>query len=591
MPVRALFTISVILVISMVGTMEAQDRISAEITFGGQRVGTSGYRKKNVDTRMPMGRPFRESLKYPLEAPFRARPENPGMEYQVDDEGHITILAEFHPINDSTYLDTLILTRDPMPGQVSTVLVIFSGVGFRNNDRTFVVNFNDNGDSIFIGDSVFKQRPVPVQPAESRRYRPIDTLVLDPPFSLVVTNINNVPDGQDIIIGAAFQPTVGGQYRDTLAFVRFDTLRNNEVIIDTLTFICVGEAKEQRDRMEFTFTGMVNDPPKTSSQKLVVDARDRYTYSMSTLSDGPSTVVMKRLSSDPDTIVVQMTFNPTKVGTFIQEGMLYRMKGSKAVDSTKINCTSTVRPRPLKLTLSLSPSQATVNIGDTVTIAVVATADTVPDAPADVTSASFTFSYDPTVLIPLQGSHLETNRSGDIPTFSISVTKEDSLALHTAEDTVARVRCLAVLGDAERVVVHPIASSFTCEQASPPPSTTLNDAVITIGDIWEHQGGPRLVNSLRGTCDITVDPNPVRSSSVMTLINVPTGVGSLQIITTAGALVRDLTADVRNGVRTFTITSGGGSIALTPGTYYARLLVGASADKSVYSVVRMIVVE
>lgn len=549
-----------------------------------------------IDVRMPGGPDF--SVKKPsgLDHPFRvANGKGPNGMYPVTDGQYVELSLTFHPTDDGDFRDTLILERPALGNRVDKIIAIFNGIGSRISIRAVLVDFTLDDPNTYIGDSIGVKRRIPIYKDDARRFRQIGATKLDPPFHLTISPESDI-QGNEIILGASFEPRVPGAFRDTLAFERIDTIPGvtKPVVLDTMVYLFFGLAKQQQDKIELAFNAYASDAPSEKSGSFRVESSTPYTYRGSALTNGPCDsirVVNSSVKPEEDRVEYTVRCTPTRVGVFVDSIVLKRFNAKKeVVDQTLIVCTTTVRPRPLTLSLAFTPEVSNAKIGDTVTLAVIATADHVPDEPARVKSATFTFAYNATVLIPITSSTVTTDRRGDTSTVTITRTQQEELRLVSGIDTLGVLRCIVALGNAERDVVQPLNAVLEAEQTTQ-SSYQLNAATITVSDIWEHAGGPRLVNSLRGPSDISVDPTPMRTTSTMKLTNVPTDVGTLHIVRSSGVVVADLTADVRAGVREFVLTAGTGSgIALSPGTYYARLLVGSNG-KTVYSVVRMIVVE
>ncbi|CAN5420147.1 hypothetical protein BH10BAC6_BH10BAC6_06420 [soil metagenome] len=565
-------------------------------TFGAHRIGSKVQRTIKIDVRVPGGPDF--SVKKPsgLNHPYRVEDgKGPNGMYPVVDGQFVELTVTFHPTADGEFRDTLILERPAIGNRVDKIIAIFSGIGSRVSIKVVPVDFTLEDSNIYIGDSIGIQRRVLLDKDDAHRFRQMKATNLGPPFRLIISPETDTQGGE-IILGASFEPRIPGVFRDTLAFERIDTIPGvaETVVLDTIVYMFFGIAKQQQGKIDLAFNAFVGDAPMEKSGSFRVESSNPYTYTGSALTNGPCDsirVVNSSVKPEEDRVDYTVRCVPIRIGSFVDTLVIKRFNAKReVVDQTLIVCTTTVRPRPLTLTLAFTPEVSTAKIGDTVTFAVIATANHVPDEPARVKSATFTFAYNATVLIPLPSSTVTTDRRGDTSTVTITRAQSEELRLVTGVDTLGVLRCVVALGNAERDVVQPLISVLEAEQTAQ-TSYQLNAATITVSDIWEHAGGPRLVNSLRGPCDISVDPTPMRTTSTMKLTNVPTDVGTLHIVRSSGVVVADLTADVRAGVREFVLTAGTGSgIALSPGTYYARLLVGSNG-KTVYSVVRMIVVE
>jgi len=566
------------------------------VNFGAQRIGSTVDKVVTIDLRVPGGPNFFVKDPSAFTHPFRVQPgSGPGGAYVVKDQQFLELRLSFHPTDDGDFTDTLILERPGSGNLVDKILVIAFGRGVRQPVKVIPVDYTQDDPSIYIGDSILVKRRVPFDKGEARRFRQISTTSLGSPFELVISPTQDLTPNE-IILGASFEPRAPGVYRDTLAFERIDSVPGvtKPVVLDTIAYLFYGVAKQQLAKVELDFNLVIGDAPKEITGSFIVESSLPYEYGGSSRTSGPCAFVKAgnvSQTGDLDKVEYTVRCTPTAVGQFVDTLVIKRFnKDKEVVDQTLVVCTTNVRPRPLVLTIALTPATAAAKVGDTVSLAIIATADHVPDVPATVLGAQFVFSYNASVLIPITSSTVSTDRIGDTSTVTLTLDQKDQVRLVTGTDTIGVLRFVVALGTADTDVVQPLLATLNAEQTEI-KTYVLNAATISVSDIWEHEGGPRLVNSLRGPCNISVDPNPVRTTAVMKLTNVPTDVGTFHIVSTNGAVVKDLSNDVRLGVREFSISSGSGaSIALSPGTYYARLFVGANG-KTVYSVVRMIVVE
>ncbi|MBS1561927.1 MAG: hypothetical protein JSS89_10005 [Bacteroidetes bacterium] len=580
---------------SFVTSMGARE-LPEKVSFGAYRVGSTTRKVVRIDLRVQGGPGFMVTKPSGFVHPFDVAPgKGPNGSYPVVDGQFVELSLTFHPTDNGDFTDTLLLERPPMGNVVDKLLVIVYGRGTGKEAKIIPVDFTKDDPTIYIGDSVGIKRRIPLEKDDPRRFKRLDTTILDAPFFLIISPDSD-SQGDEVILGASFQPRQPGVFRDTLAYVRLDTIPGNPtpVELDTIVYLFYGVAKKQPSKLEHSFNVYVNDAPTETSGSFTVESATPYTYRESRITTGPCAFVrVANTSATPDEDRVEYTVGctPKSVGTFVDTLVIKRFNAKNdVVDSTLVVCTTTVRPRPLVLTLALTPATVAANIGDTISLAVIATADHVPDEPALIKSASFTFAYNATVLIPLTSATVSTDRRGDTSTVTLTRTAQEQVRLVTGSDTIGVIQCVVALGNADRDVVRPLSATLDAEQTET-KTYTINAATVTVSDVWEHNGGPRLVNSLRGPCDIVVSPLPMRTTATMKLVNVPTDVGTFHLVRSSGIVVADLTDPVRNGVREFTLTAGsGGGLALSPGTYYARLLVGANG-KTVYSVVRMIVVE
>jgi hypothetical protein len=592
---NSIILVGLCMLTSFVTSMSARE-LTEKVSFGAYRVGSTTRKVVRIDLRVPGGPGFMVTKPSGFVHPFAvADGKGPNGSYPVVDGQFVELSLTFHPTDDGDFSDTLLLERPPMGNAVDKLFVVVYGRGTGKETKVIPVDFTKDDPSIYIGDSIGIKRRFAIEKGDARRFRHVERTKLEAPFFLI-TGPDSDPQGDEVILGASFEPRQPGVFRDTLAYVRLDSIPGNPtpVELDTIVYLFYGVAKRQPSKLEHTFNAYLNDAPTETSGSFTVESATPYTYRDSMITTGPCAFVrVANTSSKPDEDRVEYTVRctPSVTGTFVDTLVIKRLNAkNEVVDQTLVVCTTTVRPRPLVIALALTPATLAANVGDTISFAVIATADHVPDEPALINSASFTFTYNATVLIPLTSATVSTDRRGDTSTVTLTRTAQEQVRLVTGSDTIGVIQCVVALGNADRDIVRPLSAVLDAEQTEN-KTYTLNSATVTILDIWEHNGGPRLVNSLRGPCDIVVSPLPMRSTATMKLVNVPTDVGTFHLVRSSGVVVADLTADVRAGVREFALTAGsGGGLALSPGTYYARLLVGANG-KTVYSVVRMIVVE
>jgi hypothetical protein len=148
------------------------------------------------------------------------------------------------------------------------------------------------------------------------------------------------------------------------------------------------------------------------------------------------------------------------------------------------------------------------------------------------------------------------------------------------------IRAVAVLGSSDRCVVgseEVITATMNGQQRQ----FECNDALITLGNVWTHNGGVRLVNSLKGPLTVQASPNPVTESTVITVENVRAGSGTLRVFDATGAVVADFTAEVRGGATSVTWST----IGVLPGVYFIRLANGDADGQTLHMAVRTVIVQ
>lgn len=415
----------------------------------------------------------------------------------------------------------------------------------------------------------------------------------------VMSGNSLVREGDSLGLRIGYAPMVEGDFSGRALVRRYW----KAVPLDTFIVNVKGSAfrqKIQEATMRF-------DSDSVMIGKVIVDSAviklkptptRRYGYAVNSTVSPPTGPVVATLVAPiglslDTTVVVKFTCAPTAVANFNQSFILRRSNEEGiVVDSTIIDATTQVVPRPVSLSLRLGPETTSVRTGDTVTLVLKARTNDPIDEPVRYSSIAATLKYNATVLVPLD----ETGEGGRVvigDTAGYTFRKNNAgIVIDGPETDVMKVRFVAVLGDDDNTAITPDDIIMHLAGTNDDRRFRANPVHVRLTDVWDYLSGRRLVNTLRGGLQISVEPNPVAASSVITIPALPAAAGSLQIVTPVGQVVADLTDDVRAGTRTFTVISGTGSrLALSPGTYYARLLVRADRGATVSSVVRMFVVQ
>lgn len=416
----------------------------------------------------------------------------------------------------------------------------------------------------------------------------------------VMSGNNLMREGDSLGLRIGYAPMVEGDFSGRALVRRYW----KAVPLDTFIVNVKGSAfrqKIQEATMRFDSDSVMIGEVIVDSAviKLKPTPTRRYGYAVNGTVSPPTGPVVATLVAPiglslDTTVVVKFTCAPTTVANFNQSFILRRSNEEGiVVDSTIIDATTQVVPRPVRLSLRLGPETTSVRTGDTVTLVLKARTNDPIDEPVRYSSIAATLKYNATVLVPLD----ETGEGGrvaigDTAGYTFRKNNNAGIVIDGPETDVMKVRFVAVLGDDDNTAITP--DDIVMRQAGTNDDRrfSANPVHVRLTDVWDYLSGRRLVNTLRGGLQISVEPNPVAASSVITIPALPAAAGSLQIVTPVGQVVADLTDDVRAGIRTFTVMSGTGSrLALSPGTYYARLLVRDDRGATASSVVRMFVVQ
>lgn len=255
------------------------------------------------------------------------------------------------------------------------------------------------------------------------------------------------------------------------------------------------------------------------------------------------------------------------------------------VDSTEIVVSTTMRPRPVTITFSVDPERREVRIGDTVRVSIRAVTDGVIDVPVRFTQARCSVAFNSAVIVAQEVSGTELSRTVLDDRAVVVLTSDGTVTESGAE--VAAFSAIAVMGNDVRTPLDLL--SVTGDFMGEVVRQDLDSGEIVLTNVWQYPDGRiRLVNSNQGSLELSVSPNPLETSTTITLGNVPQGRGILQIVSPDGVVLADYSAEVRDGARFITVTKGTVD-GMTAGTYIVRLAVEAETG-IVNSVVRLLVV-
>lgn len=255
------------------------------------------------------------------------------------------------------------------------------------------------------------------------------------------------------------------------------------------------------------------------------------------------------------------------------------------VDSTEIVVSTTMRPRPVAISFSVVPERREIRIGDTVRVSVRAIADGAIDVPMRIPEAQCSIAFNNSVVVVKEVTGTVLGRT-IINDQAVAVLTSD-VTVSESGDEIGAFLAIAVMGNDVRTPLDLL--SVTAEIPDGVIRQSLNSSEIVLTNVWQYPDGRlRLVNSNQGALELSVSPNPLETTTTITLGNVPQGRGILQIVSPEGVVLADYSAEVRDGARFITFSKGTID-GLTAGTYIVRLAVEAETG-IVNSVVRLLVV-
>lgn len=570
------------------------DRLRFEPVFLGEQ------RKQTADVRLRPGSkddPFFIS-QYP-DPPFRVEQGNGRRGDSVDVDGdRVELTVSFTPTRAGEWRDSVVLVRfDPF----DRIVIRLSGIGV-SGSRQVTLDYG----SLLTGDTAVRGVIVPDPRGAGQRITWRQLSIPKAPFTSLNPQVPiPIRQGSDTLgFLFAYHPTESGQHNATVSIVR---VWENEVALDTIVCKLTGFGKRmpasQQVRARDVFAGETDTV--TLDTELPIDPRHPYGYRLEPRGQGPVTGRV----SDPTTksltkrITTSYLCAPTQPGGYERTFALLRFNGGATpVDSTIITVMGMAKERPepiARVRMGFDAATSTVSIGDTVRLPV--TLDLESERPIPgiaVNGLRCTVTYNPTVLVPIaSGQSVVADRSTIEDEAGVTFAIAPSVTRQFADgDTLITLSFVAVVGDDDRSTVRIHEMSATRQQNEPivlraDSMFTRRSMTIELDDVWQHQNGQRRVNTLQGTLDVTIDPNPIEAQATMRVVNVPKDIGTFTIVDPVGRVIADLSQAVRAGTTDFIISTGAGAdVTLQTGSYYARLLVRAEDGTTIHSVARLIVV-
>lgn len=519
------------------------------------------------------------------DAPFRVT--TPTSEL-VAKNGELRIRCEFLPTRPGSFRDELLLEQRP-PGMPMSerIRIRINGTGFRI-ERLDRVEYGD----VMIGDST--RRMVFIRDEFLRDVRWSLTAAPGTPFSTPDATAPYRPDRDTIGFRFAFAPITTGRFLDTVGLIR--TYIPTGEALDTIFVVLDGTGVKMQDSSTVLFRDLTPGMTVTSDLALQLPTTTKtreFVYNLQPRV--PSGVVSGELK-DPKgpsrarVIVSSFTAKPRSSRDVREQFVLYRTRtDGRLLDSTIITALVTMLPQPIVLGAAFRSDTLVHRIGDTVSFEILATSAQSIEQSIVLTDVVAECAINGTVVVPLTDDQVSLITRDD-RTY-VRIAPRAPVTVTTSGDVLLRWSGVVVLGDAASspLALEPVTARLDNGQLI---TLETNSAVLRVANVWTMPDGtPRLVNPRVSQLQMTVAPNPMDDEGTLTIDEVPTGGGRLEIVDTRGLVVSDLTQAVRSGRTEFRIaTSGVADIVVQPGVYYARLSAQLSPSEPLASVVRAFVI-
>lgn len=519
------------------------------------------------------------------DAPFRVTTP---LNELVSKDGELRIRVEFLPTRPGSFRDELIIEHRPPtfpPGE--RVRIRLNGTGFRI-ERVDRVAFG----STLIGDSV--QNMILIRDNLLRDVRWSITRPPSAPFATPDVSAPYRPDRDTIGFRFSYAPVAGGRSVDTVGLIR--TYIPTGEALDTIQVILDGTAVSMKDSAEIQFRDLTQG--MTVSQDLALQLPTspktrEFRYSLvPRVAMGSITGSIKTPtgSSRTSTITTSFTARPRSPQDIREQFVLVRLHSDgRRIDSTIITAIVTLLPQPVELRVAYTSDTLRHRIGDTVQFEIIATSKQPLTQAIVLSDIVAECAINGTVLVPIRTDETSVFTRDD-RTY-VRIAPREPVTVRASGDVVMRWTGVVVLGDA---AYSPLALENVSATLSTGARITLEATTSTmqITNVWTMPDGTqRLVNPRGSQLDIAISPNPIEVAGLLTIGNVPTGAGRLEIADARGTLVSDLTQLVRSGRKEFSVGSSGSvDVQLQPGIYYARLSAQLSPTATLSSVVRAFVI-
>lgn len=562
--------------------LSAQPMRSERLDFPPIAIGTSDEREVRVDN-LPDDITF--LVIDTCDAPFRVTTP---LNELVSKNGELRVRVEFLPTQAGSFRDEIILEHRPPsfpPGE--RIRIRLNGTGFRL-ERVDRIEFG----TTLIGDSV--QKMILIRDNFLRDVRWSVTRPPSGPFATLDPSAPYRPNRDTVGFRFTYAPAVVGRSVDTVGLIR--TYIPTGEALDTIQVILDGTGVTMKDSAEILFRDLTQG--MTVSQDLTLQlptspmTREfRYSLAPRILSGSiAGSIKHPTGASRTSSITTSFTARPRTPRDVREQYVLVRSRtDGRRLDSTIITAIVTLLPQPVELRAAYSADTLRHRIGDTVRFEIVATSREPLADEILLRDVVAECAINGTVLVPIIDDQTSMFTRDDRA--YVRVAPRDPVTVNTSGDVIVRWTGIVVLGDAAF-------SPLTLESVS----ATLQDgtriilepssSIVLVTNVWTMpDGAQRLVNPRGTQLEVSIAPNPITSNGIITIANVPTGAGRLEIADTRGIVVSDLTQEVRSGRTEFSVASNGAvDVQLQPGIYYARLSAQLSPTAALSSVVRAFVI-
>lgn len=520
-----------------------------------------------------------------------------GQSVKVSDR--LPLRVRFLPRRPGAYEDSVLLVRERQGKDADTVRLRLVGVA---RDVFADLAFG----TVLVGERVEKEALFRRDPPDGPRitWRVVDRV--EPPFSVLTQTVP--PNGANPLfaVAVAFEPTRDGRAVDRAAYERTIDVGMGPEILDTVVITIAGTGQRQPASREVDLgtirTG--RDTAVNATLELPLPPRREWQYTFDTTRRGGITAAIVNETALGASVTVRFSASYATAGTYTERFVLRRKRrgGTDVVDSTTYEVSVQVRQpddvRPDYTLHAATTDSLAAFLGDTVRIPVLMV-QTRGSLPLPISAVRCTLQYNPSVLVPVAdaGQRITLLAMDD----EAAMVVEQDVAVTAGDMAVlCEIPLVVVLGDDSRSALRFVRAEVVrrgMTKDGPTDndvtdvlgSSRLTSTVIHVADAWSYQGGTRRVNSLQGTADIVVEPNPVDVDATLRVTNVPANVGSLVIVDASGRIARDLTAELRRGVTSFPITRDGPD-GLSTGVWYAMLQIRGVDQRPLERIVRLIVV-
>jgi hypothetical protein len=516
--------------------------------------------------------------------------------------GVLRLRIRFRPLVAGEFRDTIELVRDPD----DIVIIQIRGLGVSLTRRRSV----EFGSLLTFDTSEVEAEAVRHYESISR-WRQISQTGHRDDFAVTMA-MPVGPANDSFVVKARFAPLAEGRRESVAMFERIVDGGQGKppVPVDTTTVVFSGSGLRQPADAAIALNDVHVDSLVEVDRTIQMPVRPikAFTYSVrrSAVQHAGVRVTLEDPLPDSPSSAAQLRFKvrcqlstPGAVDTRVY---IVRSKpDGKAVDSTLVIITANgiAKPEPPQGILSvgfdgMENDTAWVRIGDTLRLPVVV--QSVQGARSlAIGTSHLDVHYDPGILVPISTDRVERGTPYVEGTQAyVRFTAQPSRDV-VRGDTIAEAAFVAVAGHAytcsvatSAVTIEPTVVTQPTVVLRSDSSFTTRAKTVALSNVWWSNGRPRFVNTMQGTTDLTIEPNPVTDRATITVHNLPEEPVVLTIVDALGRTVADLTAELVSlqGVATIDVRS----LSMLPGTYYVRCVVRAQGGASLISIVRLLIV-